>query len=78
MTGSTSKVINLPLPQDDPRRRRPDIGRAKALLGWEPKVGLQEGLEATVGWFSDERHRTALFSGRIGEEVGRADLIAAE
>jgi hypothetical protein len=41
-------------------------------------VGLQEGLEATVGWFSDERHRTALFSGRIGDEVGRADLIAAE
>jgi UDP-glucuronate decarboxylase len=60
MTGSVSKMINLPLPQDDPRRRRPDIGRAKAILGWEPKVGLQEGLEATVEWFSDEQHRAAL------------------
>jgi UDP-glucuronate decarboxylase len=38
MTGSLSKVINLPLPVDDPRRRRPDIGRAKAILGWEPPM----------------------------------------
>jgi UDP-glucuronate decarboxylase len=78
MTGSRSKVINLPLPVDDPRRRRPDIGRAKAILGWEPKVGLQEGLEATVEWFSDERHRAATFTAPVATAVARSDLIAAE
>jgi UDP-glucuronate decarboxylase len=81
MTGSVSKMINLPLPQDDPRRRRPDIGRAKAILGWEPKVGLQEGLEATVEWFSDEQHRAAFFGGNVDHADRRDDLmvgIAAE
>jgi UDP-glucuronate decarboxylase len=75
MTGSSSKVTNGPLPQDDPRRRRPDIGRAKAILGWEPKVALQEGLEATIEWFSDEQHRAALFGGQVGHGVSRGDLI---
>jgi len=74
MTGSASRMINLPLPQDDPRRRRPDIGRAKAILGWEPKVDLQQGLEATVEWFSNAEHRTAMF----GAPQARADLVAAE
>ena len=78
MTGSTSKIINLPLPVDDPRRRRPDISRAKAILGWEPKVGLQEGLDSTVEWFSDERHRAATFKAPIASAVARNDLIAAE
>jgi dTDP-D-glucose 4,6-dehydratase len=68
-------VINLPLPQDDPRRRRPDISRAKAILGWEPKVELQDGLEATVEWFSDEQHRSAFFGGQADQGVGRSDLI---
>jgi len=43
--------IHRPLPQDDPQRRRPDITRAKALLGWEPKIALREGLEDTISWF---------------------------
>jgi UDP-glucuronate decarboxylase len=60
LTGTRSKIVHRPLPIDDPRRRKPDIGRAQAVLGWEPKVGLQEGLEATAAWFADERHRTAL------------------
>ena len=51
---SPASVVYRPLPQDDPRRRRPDIGRARALLGWEPKVPLQEGLERTFDWFADE------------------------
>jgi len=55
MTGSRSRISYRPLPIDDPRRRRPDIGRAKALLGWEPKVTLQQGLEATAAWFAQER-----------------------
>ena len=50
-TGSTSKVVFRPLPQDDPRQRRPDIGRAKALLGWEPRVPLAEGIVKTIEYF---------------------------
>ena len=46
-------VRRMPLPQDDPRRRQPDISRARALLGWEPKVPLDEGLSQTIAWFSD-------------------------
>lgn len=46
-------VRRLPLPQDDPRRRQPDISRARSLLGWEPKVSLDEGLSQTIEWFSD-------------------------
>ncbi|HEY0131259.1 MAG TPA: UDP-glucuronic acid decarboxylase family protein [Allosphingosinicella sp.] len=52
MTGSRSAIVNRPLPEDDPRRRKPDIGRAAELLGWAPRVGLQEGLEATIAWFA--------------------------
>jgi UDP-glucuronate decarboxylase len=57
MTGSSSKVAYLPLPEDDPRRRRPDISRAAELLGWQPRVDLQPGLEKTVEWFAGERQR---------------------
>ncbi len=51
MTGNEAGVTNEPLPQDDPRVRRPDITKAKELLGWEPKVGLEEGLRTTIAWF---------------------------
>jgi UDP-glucuronate decarboxylase len=47
--------VQRPLPVDDPRRRRPDIGRAKQLLGWTPRTSLETGLKATIAWFSDER-----------------------
>ncbi len=53
LTGSKSKVTFRPLPQDDPKQRRPDITRARRLLKWEPKVGLDEGLKRTVEFFSD-------------------------
>ncbi|RWB18540.1 MAG: SDR family oxidoreductase [Mesorhizobium sp.] len=52
LTGTRSPLKFLPLPQDDPRRRRPDIARAKALLGWSPKVPLRQGLLQTVGYFA--------------------------
>ena len=51
LTGSTSKILFKPLPQDDPARRRPDITRARTLLGWEPKVKLREGLERSLTYF---------------------------
>ena len=51
MTGSRSKVVYKPLPTDDPKVRRPDITRARALLGWEPKVPLEEGLVKTIEYF---------------------------
>jgi UDP-glucuronate decarboxylase len=54
MTGSRSRVVNRPLPIDDPRRRRPDISLANELLGWSPRVALDEGLEATITWFAGE------------------------
>jgi UDP-glucuronate decarboxylase len=57
LTGSRSEVVHRPLPIDDPRRRRPDIARAQAILGWEPKVDLQTGLEATAAWFTSEQKR---------------------
>jgi UDP-glucuronate decarboxylase len=51
LTGAKSKIINQPLPPDDPTRRRPDITLAKTRLGWEPQVPLQEGLAKTIAWF---------------------------
>ena len=51
VTGSKSKIVYRPLPQDDPKQRRPDIGRAKAILGWEPKVTLAEGIVKTIEYF---------------------------
>jgi dTDP-glucose 4,6-dehydratase len=50
-TGSKSKLIFKPLPQDDPKQRQPDITRAKKLLSWEPKIGLEEGLVKTIAYF---------------------------
>jgi UDP-glucuronate decarboxylase len=54
MTGSRSRVVERPLPIDDPRRRKPDIGRAIELLDWRPTVDLERGLEATIAWFAGE------------------------
>jgi len=51
VTGSKSEILFLPLPQDDPTRRRPDIARARALLRWEPKIKLREGLERSLEYF---------------------------
>jgi UDP-glucuronate decarboxylase len=53
LTGSKSRIVYRPLPQDDPRRRRPDISRAKEQLGWSPKVDLKDGLLATINHFDD-------------------------
>jgi len=51
ITGNSAGIVYKPLPRDDPKRRCPDISSAKQLLGWEPKVGLGEGLKRTIDWF---------------------------
>jgi dTDP-glucose 4,6-dehydratase len=51
LTGSKSQLVYRPLPEDDPKVRQPDITRARTLLGWEPKVGLEEGLTRTLEYF---------------------------
>ena len=54
LVGSTSRIVYRPLPVDDPKQRRPDITRARTLLHWEPKVGLEEGLLKTVDYFKSK------------------------
>lgn len=51
LTGSRSKIIRLPLPQDDPKQRRPDITKAKQILDWKPTIRLEEGLKKTISYF---------------------------
>ena len=63
LTGTSQKLIHKPLPQDDPKQRRPDITRAKEILGWEPKVDREEGLKITYDYFKglspEELNKTA-------------------
>ncbi len=54
LSGSSSGISYLPPEPDDPRRRRPDIALARRALGWEPRVGLEEGLKLTIDWFRGE------------------------
>jgi len=56
-TGSSSKLVNLPLPRDDPKQRRPSISLAKAELGWRPTIGLRDGLKPTVAFFRRDQAR---------------------
>ncbi len=60
LTGSKSRIVHRPLPQDDPRQRRPDISRAQELLGWSPTCKLRHGMQRTIDYFEDllERHRS--------------------
>ena len=51
LTGSASRIVNHPLPGDDPKQRCPDIGQARTKLGWEPRIALQEGLTKTIPYF---------------------------
>jgi len=57
LTGAKSEIVFQPLPEDDPRQRRPDISKARSLLGWEPRVTLDDGLRETVEYFR-ELHAT--------------------
>jgi dTDP-glucose 4,6-dehydratase len=50
MSGSKSEIVFRPLPTDDPKVRQPDIGKARRLLGWEPKIEVEDGLRRTIDW----------------------------
>lgn len=62
LTGTSQKLISLPLPVDDPKQRKPDITKAQMILGWEPKVSRQEGLKITLEYFKS-LSQEELFSG---------------
>jgi dTDP-glucose 4,6-dehydratase len=59
LTGSRSEICYLPMPQDDPTRRRPDITKARTLLDWEPRTSLREGLFKTIEYFKNDRARAS-------------------
>jgi UDP-glucuronate decarboxylase len=54
LTGSPSKIVSMPLPADDPKQRQPNISRARTQLGWEPRIHLEDGLKATISYFSQQ------------------------
>jgi UDP-glucuronate decarboxylase len=54
ITGSKSKIIFESMPEDDPKQRKPDITQAKSILGWEPKIQLEEGLKNTIAYFKEQ------------------------
>lgn len=60
MVGGPSKLVMRPLPEDDPRQRKPDISRARETLGWQPRVELQDGLPATIEYFSQRLEAVTL------------------
>ncbi len=70
LTNSKSKLVFMPLPADDPQQRRPDIAKAKALLGWEPSVALRDGLIKTIDYFDE-----LLRSGDGPHEIGAKRLL---
>ena len=65
VTGSSSKIAYEPLPQDDPKQRRPDISKAKRLLDWEPKIMLEEGLRLSLDYFKQAVEREHVSAGRM-------------
>jgi UDP-glucuronate decarboxylase len=76
LTGSKSKLINMPLPADDPRQRQPDISLAHDVLGWKPKVRLANGLRRTIDYFDK------LLKGQVevktpGNDAGKVGRQAA-
>jgi len=60
MTGSRSRLINRPLPEDDPKQRQPDIAAARKLLDWSPAIQLEKGLSNTIGYFEEQLRKNSL------------------
>jgi UDP-glucuronate decarboxylase len=77
LTGSASRIVHAPLPQDDPRQRCPDISQARAVLGWAPRVELREGLLQTIAWFDEHlRSRAGLAATMAAPVRPRAQAAA--
>ncbi len=70
LTGSRSKIVHRPLPENDPRQRRPDISRAQEQLGWAPRTPLKEGLTRTIAYFEALLGETGVREALIGEFSG--------
>jgi dTDP-glucose 4,6-dehydratase len=62
LTGTSQKLVSKPLPKDDPKQRKPDITKAKEILGWEPKVSRDDGLKITYEYFKSLSHDELLKS----------------
>jgi UDP-glucuronate decarboxylase len=79
LTGSSSGVVHGPLPTDDPRRRRPDIGYAREVLDWEPTVPLVEGLAPTILWFRERlaAARRRRLDAPAGRRLGASETQAS-
>jgi dTDP-glucose 4,6-dehydratase len=76
-TGSRSRIRYRPLPQDDPRQRRPDITRARRLLDWEPRVALEEGIVKTIDYFRAKLGlRDAGLRGASSDRKGRRSVAS--
>lgn len=77
MVGGRSRILRLPLPTDDPQRRKPDITRARNLLGWQPRVPLSEGLAATIRYFDERLSREEpRLRGSAGNDVFDTSMSA--
>jgi UDP-glucuronate decarboxylase len=76
LSGSRSRIVQRPLPSDDPRQRRPDITRARRLLDWQPKVGVREGLLRTIAYFDDYLSRSIPQTASAIETPVRATAMA--
>jgi UDP-glucuronate decarboxylase len=74
MTGSRSRMVERPLPVDDPKRRKPDIGLAKKLLDWTPRVPLARGLGSTIRWFRKDPH---VMNGHLSSKRDTAATVDA-
>jgi UDP-glucuronate decarboxylase len=74
MTGSRSRMVERPLPADDPKRRKPDIALAKKLLDWSPRVPLARGLASTIRWFHKDPH---VMNGHLSAERDTAVAVDA-
>jgi UDP-glucuronate decarboxylase len=66
LTRSRSKIVHCALPQDDPRRRCPEIGKAEKAIGWKPRISLERGLECTIEYFEERLRRALVGSEKIG------------
>ncbi len=69
VVGSTSPIVFRPLPQDDPKRRRPDLAKARRMLGYEAGVPLEEGLRRTIAWFAGHAPKTVTADARVTHAV---------